>query len=164
VSLNNDDYGDNPPPRAKGRIAKRRVARTLLLQAIYQWQVARQNLNEIEAQFQVDNDFSAIDGEYFSAGLRGIAGSVTELDELFAQYLDRPVKELDPVERAILRLAAWEFSERLDVPYRVVLNEGIELAKTFGATDGHKYINGVLDKLAIRLRSTEIKAYRQKQA
>lgn len=164
MSLNNDDYGDNPPPRAKGRIAKRRVARTLLLQAIYQWQVARQNLNEIEAQFQVDNDFSAIDGEYFSAGLRGIAGSVTELDELFAQYLDRPVKELDPVERAILRLAAWEFSERLDVPYRVVLNEGIELAKTFGATDGHKYINGVLDKLAIRLRSTEIKAYRQKQA
>ena len=164
MSLNNDDYGDNPPPRAKGRIAKRRVARTLLLQAIYQWQVARQNLNEIEAQFQVDNDFSAIDGEYFSAGLRGIAGSVTELDELFAQYLDRPVKELDPVERAILRLAAWEFSERLDVPSRVVLNEGIELAKTFGATDGHKYINGVLDKLAIRLRSTEIKAYRQKQA
>lgn len=160
MSLNNDDYGDNPPPRAKGRIAKRRVARTLLMQAIYQWQIAGQNLNEIEAQFQVDNDFSAVDGQYFSEGLRGIARQVTELDEMFAGYLDRRVAELDPVELAILRLAAWEFSQRIDVPYRVVLNEGIELAKTFGATDGHKYINGVLDKLAARLRQAEIRSYK----
>lgn len=161
MSLNNDDYGDNPPPRAKGRIAKRRVARTLLMQAVYQWQIAKQNLNEIEAQFQVDNDFSGVDGEYFSAGLRAIAHQVTELDALFAEYLDRQVSELDPVELAILRLATWEFSQRIDVPYRVVLNEGIELAKTFGATDGHKYINGVLDKLANRLRSAEINVARQ---
>ncbi len=160
MSLNNDDYGDNPPPRAKGRIAKRRVARTLLMQAIYQWQIAGQNLNEIEAQFQVDNDFSAVDGQYFSEGLRGIARQVTELDEMFAGYLDRRVAELDPVELAILRLAAWEFSQRIDVPYRVVLNEGIELAKTFGATDGHKYINGVLDKLAARLRQAEIRSHK----
>lgn len=162
MSLNNDDYGDNPPPKAKGKIAKRRVARTLLMQAIYQWQVAGQNLNEIEAQFQVDNDFSGVDGEYFSEGLHAIAKQVTELDALFADFLDRNVAELDPVELAILRLAAWEFSQRIDVPYRVVLNEGIELAKTFGATDGHKYINGVLDKLAGRLRSTEINEFKQK--
>ena len=161
MSLNNDDYGDNPPPRAKGRIAKRRVARTLLMQAVYQWQIAKQNLNDIEAQFQVDNDFSGVDGEYFSEGLRAIAHQVTELDELFAEYLDRNVSDLDPVELAILRLAAWEFSQRIDVPYRVVLNEGIELAKTFGATDGHKYVNGVLDKLAGRLRSAEINAFRK---
>lgn len=161
MSLNNDDYGDNPPPRAKGRIAKRRVARTLLMQAVYQWQIARQNLNDIEAQFQVDNDFSGVDGEYFSEGLRAIAHQVTELDELFAEYLDRNVSDLDPVELAILRLAAWEFSQRIDVPYRVVLNEGIELAKTFGATDGHKYVNGVLDKLANRLRSAEISAFKK---
>jgi len=161
VSLNNDDYGDNPPPRAKGKIAKRRVARTLLMQAVYQWQIAGQNLNAIEAQFQADNDFDGVDGEYFSEGLRAIAQQVTELDELFAQYLDRNVTDLDPVELAILRLAAWEFSQRIDVPYRVVLNEGIELAKTFGATDGHKYVNGVLDKLAGRLRSAEINAFRK---
>ncbi len=156
MSLNNDDYGDNPPPRAKGKIAKRRVARTLLMQAIYQWQIAAQNLNEIEAQFMVDNDFNGVDGEYFSEGLRAIASSVTELDEMFAPLLDRPVAELDPVELAILRLATWEYSQRIDVPYRVVMNEGIELAKSFGATDGHKYINGVLDKLAGKLRRAEI--------
>lgn len=161
MSLNNDDYGDNPPPRAKGKIAKRRVARTLLMQAVYQWQIAGQNLNAIEAQFQADNDFDGVDGEYFSEGLRAIAQQVTELDELFAQYLDRNVTDLDPVELAILRLAAWEFSQRIDVPYRVVLNEGIELAKTFGATDGHKYVNGVLDKLAGRLRRAEINAFRK---
>ncbi len=161
MSLNNDDYGDNPPPRAKGKIAKRRVARTLLMQAVYQWQLAGQNLNEIEAQFQVDNDFSGVDGEYFSEGLRAIAHQVSELDELFAGFLDRGVSELDPVELAILRLAAWEFSQRIDVPYRVVLNEGIELAKTFGATDGHKYVNGVLDKLAGRLRSAEINEHKK---
>ncbi len=149
MSLNNDDYGDNPPPRAKGRIAKRRVARTLLMQAVYQWQIAKQNLNDIEAQFQVDNDFSGVDGEYFSEGLRAIAHQVTELDELFAEYLDRNVSDLDPVELAILRLAAWEFSQRIDVPYRVVLNEG------------HKYVNGVLDKLANRLRSAEISAFKK---
>lgn len=161
MSLNNDDYGDNPPPRAKGKIAKRRVARTLLMQAIYQWQIAKQNLNDIEAQFQVDNDFSGVDGEYFSEGLRAIVHQVTELDEMFAEYLDRSVSELDPVELAILRLAAWEFSQRIDVPYRVVLNEGIELAKSFGATDSHKYVNGVLDKLANRLRSAEINAFKK---
>lgn len=161
MSLNNDDYGDNPPPRAKGKIAKRRVARTLLMQAVYQWQIAGQNLNAIEAQFQLDNDFDGVDGAYFSEGLRAIAQQVTELDELFAQYLDRNVTDLDPVELAILRLAAWEFSQRIDVPYRVVLNEGIELAKTFGATDGHKYVNGVLDKLAGRLRSAEINEFRK---
>ncbi|MBS7326278.1 MAG: transcription antitermination factor NusB [Thiopseudomonas sp.] len=156
MSLNNDDYGDNPPPRATGKIAKRRVARTLLMQAVYQWQLAGQTLNAIDAQFRVDNDFEGVDGEYFSEGLRAIAGSVTELDELFSPYLDRAVSSLDPVELAILRLAAWEFSQRIDVPYRVVLNEGIELAKQFGATDGHKYVNGVLDKLALKLRSAEI--------
>lgn len=163
MSLNNDDCRDNPPPRAKGTIAKRRVARTLLMQAVYQWQIAGQNLNDIEAQFQVDNDFSGVDGEYFSQGLRAIAHSKTELDAMFEHYLDRPVVELDPVELAILRLAAWEFSERIDVPYRVVLNEGIELAKTFGATDGHKYVNGVLDKLAAKLRGEEMREHKSKK-
>lgn len=161
MSLNHDDCRDNPPPRAKGSIAKRRVARTLLMQAIYQWQVAGQSLNEIEAQFRTDNDFDGVDGEYFTAGLRAIATGKTELDALFADYLERPVHELDPVELAILRLSSWEMSQRIDVPYRVVLNEGIELAKSFGATDGHKYVNGVLDKLAAKLRSAEIQAHKK---
>lgn len=161
MSLNHDDCRDNPPPRAKGAIAKRRVARTLLMQAVYQWQLAGQNLNEIEAQFRVDNDFDGVDGAYFHEGLRAIASNVTELDALISEYIERPVNELDPVELAILRLSTWEMSQRLDVPYRVVLNEGIELAKTFGATDGHKYVNGVLDKLALKLRSIEIQAHKQ---
>jgi len=157
VSLNNDDCRDNPPPRAKGRIAMRRVARTLAMQALYQWHVAGQNLNEIEAQFRVDNDFNGVDGQYFNEILRGVPGKKSEIDSLIEPYLDRPMDELDPVEWAILRLATWELSNRIDVPYRVVINEGIELAKTFGATDGHKYVNGVLDKLALRLRGAEIR-------
>ncbi len=81
----------------------------------------------------------------------------SEIDALIEPLLDRPMHELDPVEWAILRLSTWELSTRIDVPYRVVINEGIELAKTFGATDGHKYVNGVLDKLALRLRGAEIR-------
>ena len=157
MSLNNDDCRDNPPPRAKGRIAKRRVARTLAMQALYQWHVAGQTLNDIEAQFRVDNDFDGVDGVYFNEILRGVPGQKTEIDALIEPYLDRPLTELDPVEWAILRLSVWELNTRIDVPYRVVINEGIELAKVFGSTDGHKYVNGVLDKLALRLRGAEIR-------
>lgn len=82
----------------------------------------------------------------------------TELDESFAPFLSIPLEELDPVELAILRLSAWELTSRVDVPYKVVINEGIELAKVFGATDGHKFVNGVLDKLAPVLRAAEVKA------
>lgn len=158
MSLNRDDSQDAPQPKAKGKIAQRRVARSLAMQALYQWHMAGQSLNEIEAQFRVDNDFSGVDGAYFHEILHGVAQQKTEIDDSFSALLSIPLDELDPVELAILRLCAWELKSRVDVPYKVVINEGIELAKTFGATDGHKFVNGVLDKLAPALRAAEVNA------
>lgn len=161
MSLNHDDSQDTPQPKAKGKIATRRVARSLAMQALYQWHMAGQSLNEIEAQFRVDNDFSGVDGAYFREILHGVPQRKTEIDEAIVPCLDRALEELDPVELAILRLSTWELLNRVDVPYRVVINEGIELAKVFGATDGHKFVNGVLDKLAPRLRAAEVNAHRR---
>ncbi|MEO4045538.1 transcription antitermination factor NusB [Pseudomonas sp. CAU 1711] len=158
MSLNRDDSQDAPQPKAKGKIAQRRVARSLAMQALYQWHMAGQSLSEIEAQFRVDNDFSGVDGAYFHEILVGVAQQKPELDEAFAPFLSIPLEELDPVELAILRLSAWELKNRVDVPYKVAINEGIELAKVFGATDGHKFVNGVLDKLAPKLRAAEVNA------
>jgi N utilization substance protein B len=161
VSLNRDDDAPEPGKPAKGRIATRRVARSLAMQALYQWHIAGQSLNEIEAQFRVDNDFAGVDGAYFHDILHGVPAQKSELDAVISPCLDRPLDELDPVELAILRLSTWELRNRLDVPYRVVINEGIELAKVFGATDGHKFVNGVLDKLAPSLRAAEVRAARR---
>lgn len=158
MSLNRDDIPDGQAPKPiKGKVAARRQARSLAMQALYQWHVAGQPLNEIEAQFRVDNDFSSVDGAYFHEILHGVPRQKTEIDEAFRVFLDRPMEEIDPVELAILRLSTYELLNRLDVPYRVVINEGIELAKVFGATDGHKFVNGVLDKLAPRLRAAEVR-------
>ena len=152
---------DKPAKPAKpNKIAMRRKARSLAVQALYSWQLAGQPLNEIEAQFRVDNDFSDVDAAYFHEILHGVPRLKGELDEAFGPCLDRPLDEVDPVELAILRLSAYELRNRVDVPYRVVITEGIELAKVFGATDGHKFVNGVLDKLAPRLRAAEVRARR----
>src|SRR5690606_6150928 len=162
VSLNRDDSPDAQPAKpAKGKIATRRVARSLAMQALYQWHMAGQSLNEIEAQFRVDNDFAGVDGAYFHELLTGVARNKTEVDGHIEPHLDRPLEELDPVELAILRLSTYELSYRVDVPYRVVINEGIELAKTYGATDGHKFVNGVLDKLAPTLRTAEVRNHKR---
>ena len=125
------------------------------MQALYQWHMAGQSLNEIEAQFRVDNDFGAVDGAYFHGIRHGVPRQKTEIDGAFESLLDRPLDEIDPVELSILRLSTFELKNRIDIPYRVVINEGIELAKTFGATESHKYINGVLDQLAVTLRPHE---------
>lgn len=155
---------DNKPAR-KGPSAKvlaRRQARTLAMQALYSWHIAGQALNEIEAQFRVDNDFTGVDGAYFHEILHGVPRQKTEIDSCFEPLLDRPLDEIDPVELAILRLSTYELRNRVDVPYRVVINEGIELAKVFGATDGHKFVNGVLDKLAPKLRADEVRDFNKR--
>lgn len=158
MSFNSDnDAPEAPKKPAKGKIATRRQARSLAMQALYSWHIAGQPLNEIEAQFRVDNDFSQVDGAYFHEILHGVPRQKTEIDEAFLPCLDRSLEEVDPVELAILRLSTYELMNRVDVPYRVVINEGIELAKVFGATDGHKFVNGVLDKLAPRLRAAEVR-------
>lgn len=153
------------------RTEARRAARQLTLQGLYQWQMTGASLQQVELQIrsaQPDDglesheDISAAveiaDLAYFNELLHNIPKCKNELDEHFAPLLDRRVDELDLVELAILRIGTYELSKRIDVPYKVVINEGIELAKRFGATESHKYINGILDKLAVRLRSAEANA------
>jgi len=154
----------DPRPADAGKPSKsekRRAARQLATQALYQLHMAKQSLNEIEAQFRVDNDFSEVDGAYFREILHGVPSKKDQIDAALAPCLDLTIEELDPVELAVLRLSTWELLERIDVPYRVVINEGIELAKVYGSTDGHKFVNGVLDKLAPRLREVEVKAHKR---
>ena len=154
----------DPKPADAGKPSKsvkRREARQLATQALYQWYMAKQSLNEIEAQFRVDNDFSDVDGAYFREILHGVPAQMDKIDAALKPCLDLTIEELDPVELAVLRLSTWELLKRVDVPYRVVINEGIELAKVFGSTDGHKFVNGVLDKLAPRLREAEVKAFKR---
>jgi N utilization substance protein B len=138
--------------------ARRRRARHYAMQALYQWYMAGAALNVIEAEFRSDYDFDKVDGEYFHALLHGVAADADGLDAAYAPLLDRALDDLDPIEHTLLRMGAWELRERIDVPYKVVINEAVALAKKFGATDGHKYINGVLDKLARELRKVEIGA------
>jgi len=138
--------------------AQRRSARSFALQALYQWQMAGQPVNEIDAQFRVDNDMRNTDVRLFSELLVGVASRKSELDEQFKPFLDRELNDLDPVELAVLRIGAYELTQRMEVPYRVAINESVELAKTFGATESHRYVNGILDKLAQRVRMAEIRA------
>ncbi len=141
--------------------SQRRNARSYALQALYSWSLAGQPLNELEAQFRVDNDMRDTDVRLFSELLQNIAATKTELDALFTDFLDRPLEDLDPIELNVLRIGAYELSKRFEVPYRVAINESVELAKKFGATDSHRYVNGVLDKLAQRARMAEIREKRQ---
>ena len=135
--------------------AQRRKARHFGLQALYQWTLSGASAIDIEAEFRVDNDFQHTDAEYFSAVLKGVVGDVDSLEALFSPALDRKLEELDPIERNLLRLGTFELRDRIDVPYKVVINEAVALAKKFGATDSHRYINGVLDKVAKDLRTVE---------
>ena len=136
--------------------AQRRKARHFGLQALYQWTLSGASPSDIEAEFRVDNDFRHTDGEYFSAVLRGVVRDVEGLESLFEPALDRTLDELDPIERNLLRLGTFELRDRIDVPYKVVISEAVALAKKFGATDSHRYINGVLDKVARELRQAEL--------
>jgi transcription antitermination protein NusB len=136
----------------------RRRARRLLLQAIYQWQLGGAEAAEIERQFSEDTSFRRIDRGYFRAVLRGVVDEHERLDALLVPHLDRSVGALDQVERALLRMGAYELSSRVDVPFRVVIDEAVALAREFGAEDSHRYINGVLDKIARRERALEVAA------
>ncbi|HEY7775906.1 MAG TPA: transcription antitermination factor NusB [Kineobactrum sp.] len=138
--------------------AERHKARHYALQALYQWHMAAAPLAQIEAEFRADYDFSHVDLEYFQALLHGVPACVDELEAAFEPLLDRKLDELDPIERSLLRMGIFELMQRIDVPYKVVINESVSLAKKFGATDGHKYINGVLDKAARQLRKAETDA------
>ena len=138
--------------------AERRKARHYGMQALYQWYMAGASLTDIEAEFRAEYDFSHVDLAYFQALLHEIPACVDELEGIISPLLDRKLEELDPIERTLLRMGVFELSRRIDVPYKVVINEEVALAKKFGATDSHKYINGVLDQAARQLRKVEIDA------
>lgn len=132
--------------------AARRKARRLAIQAVYSWQLSGNSVVDIEAEFLTENDVSKVDVEYFLDLVRGVTGQTNLLDQALTPFTDRPFADLDQIERAILRVSAYELKSRLDVPYKVVMNEAIELAKAFGADDSHRFVNGVLDKAVDSLR------------
>lgn len=128
--------------------AARRRARECAVQAIYSWQLSGNNVSDVEYEFIAEQDMSDVDVTYFRELLSGVANNAIKLNQLMAPFLSRQLEELGQVEKAILRVAMYELSYRDDVPYKVTINEGIELAKVFGAEDSHKFVNGVLDKAA----------------
>jgi transcription antitermination protein NusB len=128
----------------------RRKAREFAVQAIYSWQISHNNINDIESHFIIENTKRRFDIPYFQQLLRGVYDHIDEIDLAITPHVDRPLKDVDQVEKAILRLAIYELSECKDVPYKVVINEAIELAKAFATDDSHKFVNGVLDK-AVKL-------------
>jgi N utilization substance protein B len=134
----------------------RHKARRSAVQALYQWQLTQQAPSEIEKHFILDRHPEDVDIEYFHELLHEVPLHRRQLDDHLVPHLDRDIEEVDPVERAILRLGVYEFVFHPEIPYRVVLNEAVELAKTFGAEHGHKYVNAILDKAAARLRPHEV--------
>jgi N utilization substance protein B len=126
----------------------RHLARRAALQGLYQWQATGQGAEEIIGQFEQERTFERLDEEFFRLLVQGVINHVRELDTALEPHIDRPFSQVDPVERAVLRIAAFELIHCSEVPWRVVINESIELARTFGAEQGHRFVNGVLDKLA----------------
>ena len=135
--------------------AARRKARHYAVQALYQWAMTGNYLADIEQHFTEEFDFRGADTEYFHELLHGVPADLSAIEAAMEPYLDIALEKLGPVERAVLRLAVWEFKARPDVPYRVVLSEAVALAKKFGAAESHRFVNGVLDKVARELRPAE---------
>jgi len=133
-------------------------ARKAAVQALYQWQMAGHSLNVIEQQFLEDEWLKDAQKSYFKELLHGIPEHLESIDEALSEFVDRPVDLIDPVEKAVLRIGAYELLYRQDMPYRVVLNESINLAKCFGAEGSHRYVNGILDKIATKKRLIEQQA------
>ena len=145
------------PGRDRAKSARRR-AREFALQGLYEWQLNPGDTGAVDAHVRENEDFTRCDRGHYDALLHGCIDQVAELDAALIQFLDRPVNELSPVEHAVLWIGAYELKHCLDVPYKVAINEAVELAKSFGGTDGHKYVNGVLDHLAPVMRPQEVAA------
>lgn len=135
---------------------KRSKARRVALQAIYQWQMTADQPEDLIAQYEADRDqFGGADTAYFEELVYKVINQVETLDKQYAELHERQMKDVDPIEKAVLRIATYELAERLDVPYKVVINEAVALAKKFGAEQSHTFVNGILDKLARSLRGVE---------
>jgi transcription antitermination protein NusB len=143
-------------PRREGRGSRRR-SRELALQALYQWLVSGNDAESLLRQAEDNADYSRSDSAYFVALLEGVIERAADLNAALQPFLDRPAVSLSPVEHALLLMGGYELTVVREVPYRVVINEAVELAKSYGGTDGHKYVNGVLDKLAAQVRPDEVR-------
>jgi N utilization substance protein B len=156
---------DTPPtpdagataPRVKPKSARRR-SREIALQGLYEWLVSGTEAGVIDAHMREQEEFPKADAAHFDALLHGCIGEASDLDAVLSRHVDRRTTELSPVEHAVLMIGAYELKHCLDIPYKVAINEAVELAKSFGGTDGHKYVNGVLDKTAGDLRTVEVAA------
>ncbi len=133
-------------------------ARKCAVQALYQWQMTGESLSRIEMNFLEEERLKGAQKKYFTEIFYGVPKQLNEIDEALAEFVDRPVEKIDPVERAVLRIAVYELINRLETPYKVIINEGVNLAKCFGADGSPKYVNGVLDKVSQKKRAVEIKA------
>jgi N utilization substance protein B len=142
---------------SKNRSPRHR-AREFALQGIYQWLLNNEDSGVIDAHIREAHGFDKADREHFDALLHGAISQSIQLREEFSPFIDRGIAELSPIEHAALLIGTYELKNHIEIPYRVVINEAVELTKSFGGQDGHKYVNGVLDKLAARLRVTEINA------
>lgn len=140
----------------KQSIKGKRRARKLAMQALYQWHMSGSQLSDIEAQFRVANDMEKVNCEYFQRLLHGVPAQLGAIEAAFTPFLDRPIESLNPIELTVLRLSGFELMHCPEIPYRVVLDEGISLTKDFGSQDGYRFVNGVLNKLAIQTRAVEI--------
>ena len=133
-------------------------ARRCAVQALYQWQMTGEALSQIEINFIEEDRLKGAQKNYFVEIFHGIPEQLNKIDEALAEFVDRPVEKIDPVERAVLRIGVYELINRLETPYKVIINEAVNLAKYFGADGSHKYVNGVLDKVSRKIREVEIKA------
>lgn len=150
-----------PPAKPAVRSARRR-AREFALQGLYQWLVAGEDAGVVDAHIREQDEFDRCDSAHFDALLHGCIREAAGLDAALARHVDRRTNLLSPVEHGVLLIGAYELTHCVDVPYRVVINEAVEVAKSFGGTDGHKYVNGVLDKTAADLRPAEVRARAQR--
>lgn len=163
--MSTDDHGA-PPPRPAGKPARkpaaakspRRRSREFAVQGLYEWLVGGGDAGAIDAHVREQGDFDKADRAHFDALLHGCIAEAAALDAVLARHVDRPTRLLSPVEHGVLMIGCYELTHCIDIPYRVVINEAVELAKAFGGTDGHKYVNGVLDKAAADLRPVEVAA------
>ena len=156
----------NKPPRKAAARARppahsaRRRSREFALQGLYQWLVSGAEAGVVDAHIREQDGFAQCDAAHFDALLHGCIAEAADIDALLSRHVDRKTTELSPVEHGVLMIGAYELKHCIDVPYKVAINEAVELAKNFGGTDGHKYVNGVLDKAAAELRPVEVQAAR----
>jgi N utilization substance protein B len=143
-------------PRRGGGTSPRRRAREFALQGLYEWLLAQGDAGTIDAHMREDVEFARCDSAHFDALLHGCIRDAPTLDAALARHVDRKTSALSPVEHAALMIGTWELANCVEIPYKVVINEAVELAKSFGGTDGHKYVNGVLDRTAADLRPSEV--------